>query len=250
MSTEITSAFEGLDQSIIDAISSPAVLERITALVEKSKSPLVEKNKELLGKYSNQNKQIDELGGFESIKTLAQQARDAQSAKDAALAKSGDVDAIRKQAAEALSAKDTELSTLKQSVVAEKVQNALTKAIREAKGDADLLAPHLTSRIQASLENGKVVIKVMDTNGQPMTTSDMKEATVADLVAEYRKSFPRAFDAETKTGSGAKTSGEHSGIANPWLDATRSLTQQNQLARDNPTLAKALALQAGKTLNI
>lgn len=251
MSTEITSAFEGLDQAVIDAISSPAVLERITGLVEKSKTPVVEKNKELLGKYSTLNKQIEELGGFESIKTLAQQAREAQLAKQEALAKSGDLDAIRKQAAEALTAKDTELSTLKQSVIAEKVQNAVAKAIREAKGDADLLAPHLTSRIQGSLENGKVVIKVLDANGQPLTTADMKEASIGDLVAEYKKSFPRAFDADTKTGSGAKNVGDNSGgIANPWLDATRSYSQQNQLARDNPTLAKALALQAGKTLNI
>ena len=250
MTTEITSAFEGLDQSVIDAISNPAVLERITGLVEKSKTPVVEKNKELLGKYSAINKQIEELGGFESLKTLAQQAAEARTAKEQALAKSGDLDAIRKQAADALAAKDGELSALKQSVVQEKVQNALSKAIREAKGDAELLAPHLTSRIQGTLENGKVVIKVLDANGQPLTTADMKEASIADLVSEYKKSFPRAFDAETKTGSGSQASTGVQGVTNPFLAATKNYSEQNRLARENPALAKTLALQAGIHLPI
>lgn len=251
MSTEITAAFEGLDQSVIDAISSPAALERITKLIETSKTPVLNKNQELLGKYSDLNKQITDLGGFDSLRSLATQAAEARTAKEAALAKSGDVEAIRKQAADALTAKDTELTSLKQSVVNEKVTNALAKAVREAKGDADLLSPHLASRIQGTLENGKVVIRVMDANGQPMVTKDMKEASISDLVAEYRVSFPRAFDADTKTGSGAKAvDSSTQGVANPWLDATRSYSQQNALARDNPTLAKALAAQAGKTLNI
>ena len=249
MSTDITAAFEGLDQSIIDAISAPAVLERITSLVEKSKTPVLDKNKELLGKYSDLNKQITDLGGFESLKSLAQQAAEARKAKEEALAKSGDVEAIRKQAADALTAKDSELSSLKQSVVAEKVNNALARALREAKGDADLLSPHLASRVQGSLVDGKVVIKVMDANGQPMVTKDMKEASIADLVAEYRTSFPRAFDADTKSGSGAKTTDVSTkGIANPWLEPTRNYTQQNAIYRENPTLAKALAAAAGTTL--
>lgn len=253
MSIEITSAFEGLDQSVIDAISTPEVLERITAYAEKSKTGLVAKNQEVLGKYAELNKQITDLGGFDTLKSLATQATEARIAKEAALAKSGDVEAIRKQAADALTAKDTELTSLKQSVVTEKVNSALAKAVREAKGDADLLAPHLASRVQGSLENGKVVIKVLGADGQPMLTKDMREATMADLLSEYRTSFPKAFDAVTVTGTGAKgTDTNTQGIVNPFLAATRSMTKQMELARTNPDLAKAMFELAnpGKTLNL
>lgn len=250
--SDFASALEGLDPAIIEAISKPEVMERITGYVEKAKVPVLDKNKELLGKYSDLNKQINDLGGFDSLKELANTASEAKRQREEALAKSGDVEAIRKQAAEAVAVRDTEISSLRQSMIQEKVNTALVKAVRDAKGDADLLSPHLAARIQGSLDsNNKVVIKVLDSNGQPMVTKDMKDASISDLVAEYRTSYPRAFDADTKTGSGAKAVDTSTqGIVNPFLAATRNLSAQNQLARDNPTLAKALAAAAGKTLNI
>ena len=251
MSTEILSAFEGLDQAVIDAISTPEVLARLSGYVEKAKTPVLSKNTEVLGQLSDLKKQINDLGGFDTLKTLSQQATDARRAQEEALAKSGDVEAIRKQAADALTAKDTELNTLKQSVVTEKVSSAVAKAVREAKGDADLMSPHIASRVQGVLEDGKVVIKVLDAAGQQMLNKDMKPASIADLVNEYKTAFPRAFDADGKSGSGAKSAdASASGMANPFLGATRNLSKQNEIARTNPEMAKSLAAAAGITLNI
>jgi hypothetical protein len=247
------SAFDGLDESFTTVLADPTVQERLLAFAEKHKEPVLSKNKELLGKHSDLQKQINELGGFEKLKTLAQQAADAQRVADEAAAKSGDVESVRRQAQAEIEKRDQRIAAMEQRELVAKTSSVVSKAIREAEGVSDLLEPHVRARIKSTLDaDGKVTLTVLAADGTEMLADGVKPATVSDLLAELKANptFAPAFTAKTISGTGAKPNAGPQGIANPWMVPTLNITKQMELVRSNPTLAKAFAAAAGKTLNI
>jgi hypothetical protein len=242
-----------LPTEISTVLSSEAGQAVLNQIIEQAKTPLVQKRDELLSQIANYKStlsKVDELGGIETL-TQAQQARlEAERARQAALAASGDVEAIKKQYSDQLSNKDQELTALRQSILDEKVTSKLSSAIREAKGVPELLEPHLKSRIRSELVDGKVQITVLTSAGTPMINSDGKDATVADLLNEFRSSpiFQRAFEAPIASGTGARASSGAPTSNNPWNPASKNITQQMQMYRQDPATAKRLAAEHGVTL--
>jgi hypothetical protein len=253
MSNEITQEFEGLPDDVKTVFTKPEVLDALNRVFEKREAPLKMKRDELLAKISETNETIKQLGGLDSIKGLAAQAAEAQRKAEEAAAKSNDVETVKKTYSEKLAAAEQRHADLMKQVINEKTENILSKAIREAKGSAELLTPHIQSRIRSEFVDGQVKLTVLGANGVPMLRDDGKEATVKDLIEEFRGSsaYARAFDPNGTTGTGARDAKPTlNGVTNPWLSTSKNLTQQMQIVRENPALAKSLAAAAGIDLSI
>lgn len=243
---------EGVAPELATVLQSDAAKAVIAAAIEAAKSPLVQNRDKVLGDLAAQKarlKQYDDLGGLETL-TAAQQAR-AEAAEAARIAAetSTNAETVKKHYSEQLSAKDQELNALRTSILDEKVSNKLNSAIREAKGVPELLEPHLRNRIKAELVGGKVQITVLNAAGAPMLNDNGKEATMADLMAEFKGNaiYGRAFEAPQASGSGGRAS-ESTTTANPFAKATHNVTEQSRLYRQDKALAIRLAAEAGITI--
>jgi hypothetical protein len=253
MSTENHPEFEGLPDDVKTVLTKPEVLDAIGKVFEKREAPLKAKRDELLSKLAETNDTIKQLGGIDSIKSLAAQAAEAQRKAEEAAAKSTDVETVKKTYSDKLAAAEQRHAELLKQVTSEKVENLVSRAIREAKGSPELLTPHVQSRIKSEYVDGQVKVTVLGANGVPMLRDDGKEATVKDLIEEFRSStsYARAFDANGTAGSGARDAKPAlNGVSNPWLSTSKNLTQQMQMVRENPALAKSLAAAAGVELRL
>jgi rubrerythrin len=253
VSTEIIQEFDGLPDDLKSVLSKPEVLDAMSKVFEKREAPLKAKRDELLSKISETNEQLKQLGGLDTIKDLAAQAAEAQRKVEEAAAKSTDVETVKRTYADKLAAAEQRHADLLKQVINEKAENLVSKAIREAKGSPELLTPHVQSRIKSEYVDGQVKVTVLGANGVPMLRDDGKEATVKDLIEEFRGSpaYARAFDANGITGSGAKDAKPAlNGVINPWLSTSKNLTQQMQIVRENPAMAKSLAAAAGVELKL
>ena len=132
--------------------------------------------------------------------------------------------------------------------------NAIEKAVREAASAAEVdpemvavLVDRLTPRLD--VKDGRVV--VVDEAGKPVTDKSGRAKGPAELIGEMRASgaLPRGFF-RTGTGGGApgNAGAGLSGMPNPWAPDSFNLTRQGELLRTNPTLARSLAAEAGKSL--
>jgi hypothetical protein len=239
----------GLSADVIEVLSKHG--SALESIIEASKKPLITKRDELLSQISSHKTFIDGLGGADKIKSLAQQASEAEQKIKDAQAASTDVNAVREALGKEVSSRDEKINKLLSEKKDAKVRSTVKRALTEAKGDADLLMPHITSRIKSELNDaGDVVITVLDEKGGPMLVgSEAKPASVKDLLETMKKntSFAKAFAASGISGSGANGAPNITGVTNPWLPQTFNLTKQGQVARENPELASALKAAAGKS---
>jgi hypothetical protein len=222
--------------------------QTVAKMIEGAKSPLVQKRDELINEQRALQKKIEAYGGFDQIDTIYQKTSEAETARKKAEAeaieKSGDVEKLKAHYAEQLSARDKELSDMRASALNEKVSAKINAAIREAKGVPELLEPHVRSRIQSALVDGQLKITVLNESGGPMLKSDGKEATVKDLISELRTNaiYQRAFEAPAANGTGGKESSGAS-VANPWNPATKNVTEQMKLYRQDKAAAQRMAAE-------
>lgn len=103
--------------------------------------------------------------------------------------------------------------------------------------------------VKTSMKDGKVVVEVLDTNGNPRIKDvNGTPFTVADLVAEIREKSASLFKPDEKRGLGTVpgSNGNPSGggVVNPYAKETYNLTQQMMLEKSNPQLAKQLEAAA------
>jgi hypothetical protein len=250
--SDITLNLEGVAPEVATILQSDAAKAVIAAAIEAAKAPLVTNRDKVLADLAAKNarlKQYDELGGLETL-TAAQQAR-AEAAEAARLAAetSTNAETVKKHYSEQLSAKDQELIALRTSVLEEKVGGKLSAAIREAKGVPELLEPHLRNRVKAELVGGKVQITVLTAAGAPMLKDNGADATMADLIAEFKANaiYGRAFEAPQASGAGGKADAGTQRV-NPFAKATQNVTEQSRLYRQDKALAIRLAAEAGVTI--
>jgi len=91
-----------------------------------------------------------------------------------------------------------------------KVEQAVTAAVVEAKGDPDLLIPHIVKRVKITEDGGKFDVAVLDDAGDKrfngVTGLPM---TIKDLVVEMKadKKWGRGFDADAPAGGGMPPGG-------------------------------------------
>jgi len=251
---DLSKELEALPEEVRTTLEKPEVLAAVTALIDGRLKPVLDKRTELLASLAETKEVIKSFGGVDAIKALHEQKNAAEKAAQEAAGKSGDIEAVKKSYADQLAAAHGELEGLKNAAKAEKVSSAVGKAIREEKGIPELLEPHVKSRVRAELNaDGTVKLVVLGANGAPMLNVDGKDATMKDLLAEFKgnATFGRAFDAPAASGSGAKGGASTGGdVANPWNPASRNFTKQNEIARATPKLAMTMAAQYGIKLDL
>lgn len=126
-----------------------------------------------------------------------------------------------------------------------KTELAKLNPLDDARDAIELLA---TRYIKTSVENGQVVVKVLDENGHPRIKDANTDFSVADLLTEIKDKKPGLFKADDKRGIGITPSSGVSGgkgQSNPWAKDTWNMTQQMLLTKSNPNLAKQMKAQAG-----
>lgn len=245
----------GLAPEVKDIITKPEVL----AVIEQVNAGLVKKRDELLTDLGNIKKTYEPFGSPDNIKArldkLAQLEDMTEEEKRKAAAAHKDVEAVRAEMEGRLTAANDELKTYKQAVAEREVTLQLRSAISEAGGDEELLMPFVKGRVKYELgADGAVKVAVRTSADAPMLNKDGKDATLADLVGEFKASdkYARLFKAVNTSGAGSSPSGNQGpGVAsNPFAKNSPhwNVTAQAQLIRSNPELAKSLASAAGVKL--
>lgn len=126
------------------------------------------------------------------------------------------------------------------------VNNAIMGAISHAKGNSDLLMPHVRRHVKLFDEDGEKVARVIDKAGNPRITGAQGDyMTIEGLLEEFKESdtYAPCFEGSRASGSGAAGGNGSGGAeANPFAKDTLNLTEQARLKREDP--AKAARLQA------
>lgn len=137
-----------------------------------------------IGKLEAKNKDL--LGEKKTASKAAQEADAArQAAIDEGLRKSGDVEALEKSWSEKLNLSQTEsqatIDGLNESISSLTSGTAATTIAAElaVSGSAEVLLPHIKSRLRTEIREGKPVVVVLDSQGQPSAM------TVAELKTEF-----------------------------------------------------------------
>jgi len=250
---DITTEFANLNLSaeVLAIFNDEKNKEALGKIIDASKAPLISKRDELLGQITTHKAFITGLGGEDAIKSLgAAKAKAEQDAKDA-LASSTDANAVRDTLGKEIKTRDDRINSLLGEKKDAKVRSQVKRALTEAKGDPELLMPHITSRLKSEVNDaGDVVITVLDEAGKPMMVgTDAKPAKISDLLESFKKnsSLAKGFAASGTGGSGAASfNGSLTGVVNPWAATSFNLTKQGEIATSNPEMAKALKAAVGR----
>lgn len=143
----------------------------------------------------------------------------ADKAMEEAKAKGLDVEAIRKDSEARLKALNEQIETVaKEGKKALRDKTALELATKLAGDSAELLLPHIKSRLRWADEDGKTIIRVLGTDGKASV------ASLTDLEAEFRgnKAFAPVIRAGHASGSGASQGTPGAGGAGSFKDPIRT----------------------------
>ena len=163
---------------------------------------------------------VDEL--LAEKKAAAQKAKEAEEAAkkaaEEAARKNGDVEALEKSWQEKLTKRESELQAqldaLNGSVTTMTVDNVAVKLANEiaVQGSADILIPHIKSRLAAEERDGQFVTVVRDAQGKPSaaTLDDLKNefannAAFAPVIVGSKASGGGASGGNGGSGGGAAT---------------------------------------------
>lgn len=86
------------------------------------------------------------------------------------------------------------------------VDNTALKAIADAKGDVDLLMPHVVRNVRFDVnDQGKYQTSVVDRSGEIMYNNKGIEMSVSEYVESLKSKFPAAFKSDVPAGGGANS---------------------------------------------
>lgn len=133
----------------------------------------------------------------------------AKAAAEEAARKSGDVSALEKSWQEKLAATESNYKNINESLTKQihglTVGQTATKLAAELaiSGSADVLLPHIQSRLTVEIKDGAPSVRVLDLQGKPtaMTVEELKQEFVSN------KAFAPLIAASKATGGGASGSG-------------------------------------------
>lgn len=247
---------ENIAPEVAELFAKPEVMEVLKATIQAHTEPLAAKKDELLNKYTQTKKQLDQFGGLDAIQSKLSAFEQAEAAKaeaerQAALA-STDVEAVKKSFQEIIAQKDAKLQEYETDRVNGKARSLVKSAVKEANGDYDLLNPFIAQRTKTVVgADGKINVQVFKADGAPMYKDNGNEATLQDLMNEFKNSpkYGVMFGADNKSGSGARSPAFNPGAAvdNPFMRNTPAwnVTKQQQMLASQPELARMLAKSAG-----
>jgi hypothetical protein len=103
--------------------------------------------------------------------------------------------------------KDEQLTKMQRSLHKNMVEREAIAALAKYKGSSELLLPHVISKLSLVEDDGDLVVRVVDKDGDPVSDGKGGYKSVEQFVLEMRndEKFSRAFDASGRTGSGSKT---------------------------------------------
>lgn len=204
---------------------------------------------------------LSELEGYADLGLSADEVREKIQRLEELEASGGDVDgkiealrqtydkqkaALQKQLEGKLGEKDAEIQTLQSFVERLTVDNALDRALDKVK-----VIPETREAVKALLkQRGPKVIREGD-DYRGIFETDLGEVSVEDYVDAWSRRDEAApfMPASGNKGSGAGGGkGGGSARANPFKTETRNLSEQMRLVKENPTLARQLAAEAGVKL--
>lgn len=160
---------------------------------------------------------------------------------------------MEKNHAKLIADKDAELEEMQDALEKHLIEAAAISAINEEKGRVKPLLPTITSKLKLQKENGDYVVRVVDSDGDPRGDGKGGYLDIKGLVAELKEDqdYAPLFEASGITGSGSTgrqagggTGGVPPGMKNPWAQATRNITEQMRLQKENPKLAEKLRAAA------
>lgn len=100
---------------------------------------------------------------------------------------------------------EEKVGTMRTSLERYLVESAAKSAIAEAKGNVRLLLPHVRANCRVVEQDGDYLVRVVDSDGEPMSDGKGGYLDISGFVQSMRKSddFASAFEAEEKGGSGS-----------------------------------------------
>lgn len=129
------------------------------------------------------------------------------------------------------------------------IDSAATEAISKAKGDVDLLLPHVRSQTRVEAENGRFVARVIDPKDGSVRISmeprNQDPMGIPELVTSMRERFPAAFEGAAARGTGA--AGQDGGGAGGGGGAVR-LSREDAKDPVKYRAAREAAAKAGKSI--
>ena len=111
-------------------------------------------------------------------------------------------DQLVAQHSEKLSAANTKSEKLMGKLRKLLVDNEAMKAIEAAKGDVELLLPHVSGRVKVIEADDDFGIQVLTEQGEPAVDGEAKPISIEALVKGMVKRFPSAFKGAGSTGGG------------------------------------------------
>ena len=138
-------------------------------------------------------------------------AAQAQAERDK-LVKGGEWDKLKGQMTEQhqaeLAKREEAVKGMRDQLEKHLVDAAGVAAIAAADGSAELLLPHVKSRVKVIEENGEFAVRVVDAAGNPRVNGKGEFLSMSDLVGEMRQSeiFAPCFKAPNASGGGAQHS--------------------------------------------
>lgn len=162
----------------------------------------------------------------------------AKAAAEEAARKSGDVSALEKSWQEKLAATESNYKNLNESLTKQihglTVGQTATKLAAELaiSGSADVLLPHIQSRLTVEIKDGAPSVRVLDLQGKPtaLTVDELKQEFISN------KAFAPLIAASKATGGGASSGGG---------GAAKTMTK-NQFDAMNPTQKMEFMRSGGK----
>lgn len=238
--------------------------EEVKAAIKKAAEEMVATQHEGLVKNRDQllaekREMADKLKMYEGVdpakfKEMQQQQEELENER---LRKEKDFDKLLQNQAEKLNgeikARDERLNKMTSMLQKEKIHATAVEAISKHKGTPDLLLPHVTARVRL---NDDMELEVLSREGTPMFDNQGKRAGIESLITEFKADpvFSRAFDVDTKGGTGARNSSGFNGGGRPetnpfekdektgkWRDLQGAMT----LRKSDPDAAKSMAEEAG-----
>jgi len=233
-----------LPDDVKATLSKPEVADVLKGVLSSMTDPLAAKNAEVLNELKTLKASINEVGGSDALKQL-KQARE----KDLQDRLNGnDVETVKKTYQTQLEGEIKTRKQLEKRMLDTEVSRLVSSEIAKADGVPELLEHIVRGRVKAELgDDFQVRVKVLDANGTQKLLADGKEASVSDIIAELKQNavYGRAFKASGVNGTGAKPSSNTAG-SNPFRKETFNLTEGGKLIRDNPAIARAMLVEAGK----
>lgn len=252
MSDELNLQDEAVQAAIAAAAEEKAAELAAVKIAEETEG-LRNKNQQLLGevkKFKGIAAKIPEdfdPEAWQELKTREEQARE-EAAKQAGKWDEYKAELVETHKAETAALRDRE-AKLQQQLENVLVNNAIMTAISHAKGNPDLLMPHVRGHVRLFDEEGEQVARVVDKAGNPRIAGANGDfMTIEALLDEFKESqtFAPCFEGSRASGSGAAGGNGSGGAeANPFAKETLNLTEQARLNREDPAKAARLKAAAG-----